>query len=160
MALGHPYILPVLMEHCRTWRHTPNCEYLSKGIPISSLDGIQEESPICSCGKGKNLGTFGANPKWKMIHKEPIRIAISPLFAMSFLEDSMVGMQGAGADTNAFSKFTDLDNCANCGGSQAGQQTLQMCSACKKIKYCSKVCQKSHWKIHRQGCKFKPGSPT
>jgi len=154
-------LLPVLAERCRTWQHSPNCEYLSKGIPIGNLDvDGMEESPICSCGKGKNLGAFGANPKWKMIHKEAIRIAIGPLFATSFLEDSMVGMQGAtldgaGADTNAFSKFTNMDNCANCGGS--AQQTLQMCSACKKIKYCSKVC---HWKIHRKGCKFKPDSPT
>ncbi len=163
-------LLPILAERCRTWQHTSNCEYLSKGIPIGSLDGI-EESPICSCGKGKNLGAFGANPKWKMIHKEAIRIAIGPLFTTSFLQDSMVGMQGAtldgakrmddrtsSSDTNAFSEPTNLDKCANCGGS--GQPTLQMCSACNKIKYCSKSCQKSHWKIHKTGCKFKPGSPT
>lgn len=162
-------LLPVLVERCRTWRHTTNCEYLSKGIPIGDLDGF-EESPICSCGKGKNLGAFGANPKWKMIHNEAIRIAISPLFAMSFLEDSMASCmqkaalgdsdagtarrmkEGVSSDVTAFSEPTNrLDRCANCG--EPGQPTLLTCSACKKIKYCSKTCQKSHWKTHKIGCK-------
>ena len=73
-------ILPVLAERCRTWEHKPKCEYLARGIPACL---VLEESPLCSCGKGRDLGAFGANPKWKLIHEEAVRIAIGPLFSFS-----------------------------------------------------------------------------
>ena len=52
-------LLPALAERCRTWKHLPTCEYLHQGIPVY-MDGLKfEASPLCSCGKGKDLGTFG-----------------------------------------------------------------------------------------------------
>ena len=30
----------------------------------------------------------------------------------------------------------------------------KMCSGCKKVRYCSVDCQKSHWKLHRPFCKL------
>jgi hypothetical protein len=43
-------LLPVLAERCREWNHTENCEYIRIGIPVSTEF---DESPLCSCGKGK-----------------------------------------------------------------------------------------------------------
>lgn len=39
--------------------------------------------------------------------------------------------------------------CALCHSKTAA---LQRCSACKRVSYCSKTCQKTHWKEHRPEC--------
>ena len=78
------HLLPALAERCRTWKHLPTCEYLHQGIP-AYMEGLEfEASPLCSCGKGKDLGTFGTRPEWKEFHSEATRIALSPLFSSSF----------------------------------------------------------------------------
>ena len=33
------------------------------------------------------------------------------------------------------------------------------CARCKMVKYCSKICQKKHWKIHKMKCKTPPPPP-
>lgn len=33
-----------------------------------------------------------------------------------------------------------------------GKGESMRCSACKSVLYCSKKCQKAHWKIHKQTC--------
>jgi hypothetical protein len=43
---------------------------------------------------------------------------------------------------------------AVCGGC-AKPYGLQRCSSCKIIKFCSRDCQKSAWKFHKQACQQK-----
>ena len=44
--------------------------------------------------------------------------------------------------------------CANCGLNESHVIKLQTCSMCKSIHYCSKTCQRSHWKAdHKKECK-------
>ena len=46
--------------------------------------------------------------------------------------------------------------CANCG---AADVALQVCSGCKLVSYCSKLCQKEDWrKCHKESC-CKPQTP-
>ena len=40
-------------------------------------------------------------------------------------------------------------SCDNCGKTDV---PLSACSRCKKVKYCSQVCQKKHWPIHKPDC--------
>ena len=42
--------------------------------------------------------------------------------------------------------------CSGCMKQVDGDK-LMSCSACFKAKYCSRECQKKHWKIHKQVCK-------
>ena len=39
--------------------------------------------------------------------------------------------------------------CEYCG---ATELTLKLCSACKRIRYCSKQCQTTDWKRHKRSC--------
>lgn len=77
------HLLPAFAERCRRWKHAAHCEYLSKGVPVSQE---MDQSPICSCGRGKNLGPFAQNKDWKPFVPHCTRIAISPLFAVSFFD--------------------------------------------------------------------------
>jgi len=147
-------LLPAFAERCRTWKHLNKCEYLTNGVPVA-LDGL-DESPLCSCGKGKNLGSFANMPEWKVLHQEATRVAIGPLFTFSFM-DNMGASWVKNTENEVKDKTSDLPSssssssrCANCGG--PGAPTLLVCSACKKTKYCSRSCQKSHWKAHKSHC--------
>jgi hypothetical protein len=140
------HLLPAYSERCRTWSHNPaKCEYFLKGVIPISVEINQ--TPLCSCGKGKNLGTtFETNEDWKPFAPYVTRVAISPLFPVPFV-DTISG--------DLFEQFykekSELDSCAMCGGQ--GKPRLLVCSACKKVNYCSPDCQRVHWKVHKRVCK-------
>ncbi|KAJ7476134.1 hypothetical protein FB451DRAFT_1245920 [Mycena latifolia] len=47
--------------------------------------------------------------------------------------------------------------CAGCGKGEL--PTRSICSRCRNACYCSPVCQKAHWKEHKQYCQS-PELPT
>jgi hypothetical protein len=135
-------LMPTLAERCRTWKHTEACEYRTRGIP-ASLEGLMH-SPLCSCGKGKNLGWFGTVAEWAPFHKEATRMAIGPLFTFASMEDTLRAV--ANEKTSQATLVKKL--CAGCGNFG----TLQTCAACLKVRYCSPECQRAHWKTHKPAC--------
>ena len=137
------HLLPAFTERCRRWSHTANCEYLSSGVPVSEKI---DQSPLCSCGRGKHLGSFTQKKSWKDFTPYVTRAAISPLFAVPFVDS-------IGADMlDASRRHAQRDNaCANCHG--PGEPKLLVCSTCKNVSYCSKSCQKADWKVHKKYCK-------
>merc|ERR1712167_329988 len=61
---------------------------------------------------------------------------------------------GVNADTGR------TKTCAQCGMqeyvSSAAKMTfnfIKVCTRCKNVYYCSKACQKLHWKVHKKVCK-------
>jgi hypothetical protein len=44
--------------------------------------------------------------------------------------------------------------CDNCG---ARSEAVKFCAACRMTKYCSRECQKNHWRVHKHHCTRKPG---
>ena len=152
-------LLPALAERCRTWKHLPTCEYLLQGIPACMEGSKFEASPLCSCGKGMDLGTFGTRPEWKEFYSEATRIALSPLFSYSFAvvripppmkadaKNANIGSSLKSPSSEASQSYTQCENCSG-----PGQPSLLSCSVCKQTKYCSRKCQKSHWKNHKLHC--------
>jgi hypothetical protein len=46
-----------------------------------------------------------------------------------------------------------LDQCVFCEESPVNAElTLSRCGKCRQIAYCSKGCQKAHWKVHKLVC--------
>jgi len=153
--------LPTAVERCRSWKHTPNCEYKTEGVPRSLK---LAEDPLCSCGRGKNLGKFMEVEAWKMFRPYVTRAAIGLPFSTSVLGDiaaelrSKMGSVAAQMERRASgsnevgegSAHMKNDKCAKCGG--AGKPKLLVCSRCKGTYYCSAACQKEDWKAHKKVC--------
>ncbi|KAJ6449567.1 hypothetical protein C8R45DRAFT_145080 [Mycena sanguinolenta] len=119
-------LLPVLVERCRTWAHLDSCQYISEGlVPLTTeMDVI----PLCACGEGRDTQRMHNEPLWKPLAKYCTRIALSPLFGVSYLEPIW---------------RTDR-RCCVCRV-KAGLT----CPKCKKDRYCGQACQKKDWKRHK-----------
>lgn len=46
-----------------------------------------------------------------------------------------------------------IHKCAQCKKEEAKNNALDRCARCKNVHYCSKVCQRAHWKTHKPDCK-------
>ncbi|KZP17755.1 hypothetical protein FIBSPDRAFT_920591 [Athelia psychrophila] len=127
-------LLPTLVERCRfSWSHGPNCEYTSKDrIPLS--EDI-ESDPLCSCGRGKDVDTMLKDRSWSKFAPHVTRIALSPLFAVSYLETVV--------------RNPDQRRCFVC----RKKGKMKTCTKCQKVRYCGPVCQKRDWKLHKEKCK-------
>ncbi|KAJ7256453.1 hypothetical protein B0H12DRAFT_1286199 [Mycena haematopus] len=119
-------LLPVLVERCRTWKHRDACQYAIEGcVPLTTE---MEVIPLCACGEGQNVQRLHDVPLWKPVAKYCTRIALSPLFAVSYLE--AVGKKNR--------------TCCVCRAKGPFR-----CPKCKKDRYCSPACQKKDWDRHR-----------
>lgn len=146
-------VLPALAERCRNWTHTPECEYAKPGatVPLSTEPGKQV---LCSCGAGKLPENFISLPEWDVASQFATRIAISPVYAVPFVEDVVdpsiaESMSKLGLDVQG----DETLRCWSCGAVEAkGGGPLKKCMRCVKVKYCSIECQKKDWKKHRMEC--------
>ncbi|KAJ7356563.1 hypothetical protein DFH08DRAFT_1047221, partial [Mycena albidolilacea] len=126
-------LLPPLVERCRSWTHAESCEYISQGrVPLSVE---MECDPLCSCGKGKDVDGMRKKAEWATLAQYAVRVAFSPLFAVSYLE--RVGRDPAAG------------RCFVCRGK--GKPKMKQC-ACGKVRYCSGDCQRKDWKAHKVKC--------
>ncbi|KAA1470752.1 hypothetical protein DENSPDRAFT_858545 [Dentipellis sp. KUC8613] len=127
-------LIPAFVERCRSWHHKDDCEYVSQGrIPLTEETDLD---PLCSCGRGKDTEGMDTEALWKKFAPYVTRLALSPLFAVSYLES-------IGRDPAAH-------KCSVCRGK--GKPKLMACKACKKVQYCSAACQKKDWKAHKPKC--------
>ncbi|KAJ7489556.1 hypothetical protein FB451DRAFT_1553345 [Mycena latifolia] len=128
-------LLPTLVERCRSWKHGNNCEYVAQGnVPLSDE---MERDPLCGCGKGKDVEGMTKVALWAKLAPFAVRVAFSPLFAVSYLEK--IGRDPAAG------------RCFVCRGK--GKPKMMKCTACGRVRYCSKDCQRKDWKAHKPQCK-------
>ncbi|PIL27080.1 hypothetical protein GSI_10219 [Ganoderma sinense ZZ0214-1] len=88
-------ILPALAERCRTtWTHRADCEYrvvqpdgsvhwqIPRGPPNSKRLG----DPLCTCGRGRDVGGMMREGAWQAFAPFVTRIALSLLFGVAHVE--------------------------------------------------------------------------
>ncbi|KAI3394712.1 hypothetical protein diail_2297 [Diaporthe ilicicola] len=146
-------VLPALVERCRNWTHGPECEYARPGatVPLSTEAGKQV---LCNCGAGRLPDSFLALPEWDAAAQFATRLAISPTYAVPFVEDVIdPNMTESMAWPGMGEQGDQTLRCMNCGDFEAkGGGALKKCSRCHKVQYCSAECQKKDWKKHRMEC--------
>jgi hypothetical protein len=114
-------LIPAFVERCRSWKHRDDCEYKTQGkVPLTD---VMEADPLCSCGRGKDIEGMSKVALWSKLAPYVTRVALSPLFAVSYLET-------IGRDPSAH-------RCFVCRGK--GKPKMMTCTGCKKVRYCSKV---------------------
>ncbi|KAF8601452.1 hypothetical protein BDV93DRAFT_608175 [Ceratobasidium sp. AG-I] len=139
-------LFPVFIERCRTWSHTPNCERASRGTePLFVQDDID---PICSCGLGLGFGGSEWSERGKDLLPHATRAAISPIFAVPYLE--LVAGPAFNRKREEPPQSEPANTCWECGNIGG---TLMACARCKAARYCSVECQKKNWKKHKPNCK-------
>ncbi|RZC36596.1 zinc finger MYND domain-containing protein 10 -like [Asbolus verrucosus] len=84
--------------------------------------------------------------KWKKLAREQLSVI--------FCTDQKILMENAQAlseayNTDLLEKF-EIKEEATC--QQCGKNAIQRCSHCKKVWYCSRSCQVTHWPQHKDGC--------
>ena len=90
-------LLPALVERCRaTWTHGANCEYAAARQISRELETGDSDSAgdlLCSCGRGKDVGGMlrGKDDLWEKLAPFVTRVALSPLFAVSYVEPVLGG---------------------------------------------------------------------
>ncbi|KAG5222554.1 enoyl-CoA hydratase [Salix suchowensis] len=154
---GWKCLLPAFAERCRDWEHTDQCDYIVHGR--APLSVAINDDPLCSCGRGKSVDTFLSKfPEWRDLAPLVTRIAISPLFAVSYLDQILPSSDlGPELPVTPNSRRQRRYACGKCGG--PGKPSLLRCSKCKKIHYCSSSCQKSDWKRCRNRLPMLPFDP-
>ncbi|KAI5893440.1 uncharacterized protein SCHCODRAFT_02575020 [Schizophyllum commune H4-8] len=138
--------LPACVERCRTWTHAPDCAYITGAIPLSVRP---VESPICDCGRGKDLPDSPIMQLCKPLSHLLTRAAIGLVYPVPYLEDVGVMLKKMmdEMERNGTVKVKETC-CAVCGS--GGKAFL--CSRCKKTYYCSRKCQTGDWKVHKHLC--------
>ncbi|KAL9635457.1 MAG: hypothetical protein Q9164_003443 [Protoblastenia rupestris] len=141
-------LLPALAERCRSYPHKSDCEYRQPGatIPLSVLEA---DNPLCSCGEGQlSASEFvekGRGPKeWRPFAKYVTRVAISPIFPVPFVENSMSDIKDLAQRTRA----SDVEGRGigassslpmRQGGDAAAATSAATATASEKCDHCGKV---------------------
>ncbi|KAF8551988.1 hypothetical protein OG21DRAFT_1498767 [Imleria badia] len=168
------HLLPRLTERCRTWPHKTSCvyrtpKYQGKTPGEQTLGTWGRQGSLCTCGAG--VGTETLPKAFEGAAQYLTRAAFGPLFSVPYLKEVNVPVGGvvwkprgprtpatrgtALHDQNVDVGKTDTVGvgyrCRSCG--KEGSLT---CSRCKRARYCSKACQRAHWKEHKKDCGSAP----
>ena len=159
-------LLPAMVERCREWAHSPDCQYLSSEWGLRSYQ--PDEWPLCECGQGKSTDTL-KRKDWAPFVQHATRVAVSQLFAVSYLEKTceravhnmrdILDDQGVHmGDMRLLLEEGGRDGkdhwdtfCAMClAWLPPGERKI--CRRCKAQVYCSKECQQLDWQNHKGTC--------
>lgn len=165
-------MLPATVEACRKgWDHIPGCKYRQYGSVSSYTESNQ--SPICTCGEGKDAEDFPQVEGWKTLSGYATRIALMPLSTVDYAEAHYSqeehdrcekGMVSMPISSNSrIEEITrtlvdqlgvvDPRECKKCGEIPQGDTVHKQCARCRGMRYCGPVCQKADWKEHKKICK-------
>ncbi|GJE85247.1 zinc finger MYND domain-containing protein [Phanerochaete sordida] len=163
-------LLPALVERCRDWTHSEGCAYApGTTVPISTEPG---KSPICSCGAGRVAPDFAAQKHAAPFAAHATRIALSPLFSVSYVDPTGAAALRDAAAVPQLLRDHEVNEAAvlllALRGGRLGQDDSdtmckgcgvwiprglrKRCGACRTAVYCSEHCQREAWASHKLSC--------
>jgi len=100
--------------------------------------------------------------EWKRLAPYVVKIAIGPLFAVSYLDSVGGRLKSALAQNSPITSprpaavgssasGNTFERCKKCG--RNGKPKLLVCGKCRMVSYCSAACQKEDWRAHKPQCK-------
>ncbi|THH19043.1 hypothetical protein EW146_g2029 [Bondarzewia mesenterica] len=126
-------------------------------------------APSAAAVVGRMAMPSGEKKEWAPFAPFVTRVAVSPLFAVSYLDgvggvfddvqsenhDDVTGghirkREPAPSASNSREpslSALQIEACEACGG--GGQPRLMLCTKCRKVLYCSAACRKVDWKKHK-----------
>lgn len=145
-------LIPACIERCRTWAHKHDCAYLKQGAVLATQEpgGIS----ICECGKGNVSPAFLQRKEWAFLAPFVTRLAISPLFPVTYLNSFREGLEAQRSKNREQHTTPPPQTTArnSCQHVFSGEETVMACSRCKRVRYCGKACQTADWKSHKSTC--------
>ena len=144
------------VERGRYWNHLPSCPHKFQN---GDADCLQQF--LCRCGAGKVTKEFQSVKAWKRFTPFVTRCLFTPPFAVPWMEstwpeDPIAKLEEGYMNTMVATEKSDANGkwCYSChaeGG--VGGVKLFVCGGCKTAVYCSRECQKKHWKEHKAKCR-------
>lgn len=161
------HTLPAFVERCRTWSHSPSCEYLrAQQIPLSTEN--MEPGIFCSCayafGRSSNYDIGNSQLLSCLTPRHAVRAALTLPFPFPF------GPSSVNTDVAVWTEYIkpekrkhpmdgkvrDVRWCGVCARTTDDKGVnLRKCGQCEKVWYCSDVCVDWDWFYggHRAGCR-------
>ena len=115
--------------------------------------GYEQEKALTSLREAVGAAEFDSQPQF-----EPFRRQLASFAEMT--RRAELGMaelfrHDAEASTGLLETITNKNKCASCGVMKNDEMRFYKCARCKATHYCSKECQKDHWKSHKKECALK-----
>ncbi|KZV93557.1 hypothetical protein EXIGLDRAFT_576441, partial [Exidia glandulosa HHB12029] len=92
---------------------------------------------LCACGRGVDSDVFATVPTWEPLASLVTRLAISPIFPVTYADSVTQACK-------SHRTFTALR--------PKTEKAMKQCSKCRQVTYCGQECQKGDWKAHKKVC--------
>ena len=134
-----------MIERPGDYQHKISC-------PHKNTLANQQATIVCGCQLES-----GNHPNWVQLAPALSRVAVSPVFAAPFVEESRAWLERKSLRSGHAESSQNGDRCHS---DDCDNNATMACSRCQKARYCSRACQKTHWKkAHKSQCQERTEDP-
>ena len=118
-------------------------------------EGASEETAYAAMDDKENIASGDEKPSCapteKTLDSKATSAALSISSPIGKEKDLTPAIQDASETDRRKTARDKFRTCENCG---MIIQRIHICSGCRKVAYCNKQCQRTHWKTHKKTCTY------